>query len=276
MLPIYLDKEKLSVENLVTIAREGTAVAISERGAERVMRTGQLVDRWVRERKVLYGVTTGFGALCDKTIPVEDTRRLQENILMSHAAGVGEPLPDEVVRAVMALRVHDLAMGHSAIRLETLRYLATFLNEGVAPIVPAKGSVGASGDLAPMAHLALVLIGRGEANFKGQRLPGSHVLERLGLAPLELASGEGLALINGTQVMTAIAALAVHDARALSKLTDIACALSLEVLMGSQSEFDARIHAVRPHPGQIATADNMRRLTAESELIASHHRSSYG
>lgn len=270
MLPIYLDKEKLTVDNLVTIAREGTGVAISEAGAERVMRTAALVDRWVKEKKVLYGITTGFGALCDVTIPAEDTHQLQENILMSHAAGVGRPLPDEVVRAVMALRVHDLALGHSAIRLDTLRYLATFLNEGVAPIVPEKGSVGASGDLAPMAHLGLVLIGRGEAHYKGQRLPGSHVLERLGLAPLELAAGEGLALINGTQVMTALAVLVIHDAMALSKLSDIACALSLEVLMGSKSEFDPRIHAVRPHPGQIATADNMRRLTAESELIASH------
>jgi histidine ammonia-lyase len=270
MLPIYLDKERLSVENLVAVAREGAAVAISEAGTERVARTSRLVERWVREKKVLYGITTGFGALCDVTIAPEETHQLQDNILMSHAAGVGDPLPDEVVRAVMALRVHDLALGHSAIRLETLRYLATFLNEGVAPIVPEKGSVGASGDLAPMAHLGLVLIGRGEANYKGQRMPGDHVLERLGLKPLTLGAGEGLALINGTQVMTAIAALAVHDARDLSKLSDIACALSLEVLMGSQSEFDARIHAVRPHSGQIATADNMRRLTADSEIVASH------
>jgi histidine ammonia-lyase len=189
---------------------------------------------------------------------------------MSHAAGIGKPLPEEVVRAVMALRIHDLAMGYGGIRQETLGYLLTFLNDGVTPVVPEKGSVGASGDLAPMAHLGLVLIGRGEAFFKGDRLPGAEVLRHIDRPPLELGAGEGLALINGTQVMTAIGVLVVQDSVRLSKTADIACAMTLEVLMGSNSEFDPRIHQVRPHPGQLATADNMLRLTATSGIIDSH------
>jgi histidine ammonia-lyase len=229
-----------------------------------------LITKWVHENKVIYGITTGFGALCHVTISKEDTRQLQENILMSHASGVGNPLPEEVVRAIMAIRIHDLSLGYSGIRLETIRYLLTFLNAGLAPVVPEKGSVGASGDLAPTAHLGLVLIGQGEAFYQGQRISGAQALANLGLAPLTLEAGEGLALINGTQVMTAIAALVVQDAIRLSKMADIACAMSLEVLMGSASEFDPRIHHVRPHPGQIAAADNLRLLTRNSEIILSH------
>ena len=172
------------------------------------------------------------------------------------AAGVGKPLPEDVVRTIMALRAHDLSLGYSGCRMETLRYLLAFLNHGVTPVIPEKGSVGASGDLAPTAHLGLVLIGRGEAFYKGRRLPGLEVLQKIRLSPRKLDAGEGLALINGTQVMTSIGVLVVHDAVRLSKIADIACAMSLEVLMGSQSEFDPLIHQVRPHPGQIATAEN--------------------
>lgn len=270
MNPLYLDKENLTIDDLVSVARSGRDVAVSSFGEARVARTSVLIDRWVKEKRVIYGITTGFGALCNVTISKKDTRRLQENILMSHAAGVGEPLSGSVVRAVMALRVHDLSLGYSGCRMETIRYLLAFLNQGVIPVVPEKGSVGASGDLAPTAHLGLVLIGRGEAFHRGERLSGAEALSRIGLPPLKLAAGEGLALINGTQVMSAIGALVVNDAVRLSKMADIACAMSLEVLMGSNSEFDPRIHQVRPHPGQLATADNMLRLTAESQIIASH------
>jgi histidine ammonia-lyase len=235
-----------------------------------VERTGELIARWVAQKRVIYGITTGFGALCNVTISEGDTRKLQENILMSHAAGVGNPLPEEVVRAIMALRVHDLALGYSGCRMETLRYLLAFLNQGISPLVPEKGSVGASGDLAPTAHLGLVLIGRGEALYRGRRISGAEALRIAGLPPRRLEAGEGLALINGTQVMTAIGALVVNDAVRLSKTADIACAMTLEVLMGSYSEFDPRIQQVRPHPGQIATADNILRLTAESGIVASH------
>lgn len=270
MQPIYLDSQELTIEDLVAVARHRAPVAFSDQGVQRVERTGELIARWVAEKRVIYGITTGFGALCNVTISERDTRRLQENILMSHAAGIGNPLPEEVVRAIMALRVHDLSLGYSGCRMETLRYLMAFLNKGISPVVPEKGSVGASGDLAPTAHLGLVLIGRGEAFYRGRRISGAEALRVAGLPPRQLEAGEGLALINGTQVMTAIGTLVVSDAVRLSKTADIACAMTLEVLMGSYSEFDPRIQQVRPHPGQVATADNMLRLTAESGIVASH------
>jgi histidine ammonia-lyase len=270
MNKLFLDKQPITIDELVDVARNSRPVAFSDQGESRVCRTRKLVDRWIKEKKVIYGITTGFGAMCDVIIPEKDARQLQINILQSHAAGVGNPLPDEVVRAIMALRVHDLSLGYSGCGMEPINYLIAFLNKGLCPIVPEKGSVGASGDLAPTAHLCLVLIGRGDANCNGFRMTGADALAQIGLPPLQLHAGEGLALINGTQVMTAIAVLVVHDAIRLSQMADVACAMSLEVLMGSQSEFDPCIHQVRPHPGQIATAENMLRLTEDSEIIASH------
>ena len=270
MQEIHIDKDRLSIDEVVAIARRGAVVTASAQGEARVERARQLIARWVRERRVIYGITTGFGALCDVTISPAEVRLLQQKILMSHATGVGAPLPVEAVRAVMAVRLHDLLMGYSGCSMETLRYLMTFLNAGVTPVVPEKGSVGASGDLAPTAHLGLVLIGLGEAFYQGRRISGAQVLEALQLPPRVLEAGEGLALINGTQVMTGIAALVVHDAVRLAKLADIACAMSLEVLMGSSSELDPRIHHIRPHPGQIATAENILRLTEDSAIILSH------
>jgi histidine ammonia-lyase len=270
MQTIYLDKQPITIEDLVAVARGRVKVKLGEEARARVENTSGLITKWINEKKVIYGITTGIGAMCNVIISAKDSRILQENILMSHAAGVGAPFADDVVRTVMALRVHDLSMGYSCCRMETIEYLLAFLNKNVTPIVPEKGSVGASGDLAPTAHLGLVLIGKGEAVFNGERLSGSKVLKRIGLPPLRLEPGEGLAIINGTQVMTAIGVLVVHDAVRLSKTADIACAMTLEVLMGSNSEFDPLIHRVRPHPGQVITAENMRRLTAESEIIASH------
>jgi len=268
--PLLLDKEEITIDDLVAVARSNRDVEVSAAGEGRVAKTSALIERWVKEKRIIYGITTGFGDLCNVNISAKDTRRLQENILMSHSAGVGNPLPEEVVRVIMALRVHDLCLGYSGCRMETIRYLIAFLNHKVTPVVPEKGSVGASGDLAPMAHLGLVLIGKGEAYYRGKRMSGAAVLNRIKHAPLALAAGEGLALINGTQVMTAIGALVVHDALRLSKVADIACAMTLEVLMGSNSEFDPRIHQVRPHPGQLVAADNMLRLTEASQIITSH------
>ena len=270
MQSIVIDKDTLTIDDVVAIARGGVWVSVSPKGISRVEKAAGLVARWVREEKVIYGITTGFGAMCDVTISAADTRSLQKKILMSHAAGVGEPLPADVVRAIMAIRLHDLFMGYSACTHRTLGHLVAFLNRGVTPVIPAKGSVGASGDLAPTAHLGLVLIGMGEAYFQEERMSGAQALDSIGLSPLVLEAGEGLALINGTQVMTGIAALVVHDAVRLAKLADAACAMSLEVLMGSSSEFDPRIHHVRPHPGQIASARNMLRLTQGSQIILSH------
>ena len=267
---IELDGSQLTIEDIVSIARGNRPVTLGNAGEQRIEKSRKLIARWIHEGKVIYGITTGFGALCGETISETDTRLLQKNILMSHAAGIGAPLPEDVVRAVMAIRVHDLAMGHSGCRVETVRHLIALLNNGIIPFIPEKGSVGASGDLAPTAHMGLVLIGMGEAFCDGKRIPGAEALSRIGLPPLILEAGEGLALINGTQIMTGIAALVVHDAVRLAKLADIACAMSLEVLMGSSSEFDLRIHQLRPHPGQIASAENMLRLTTASEIIRSH------
>jgi len=270
MKPVLLGDGPLSVESLVAIARGGARAELAPEARTRVRKSRALVEQWVREGRAVYGVTTGFGALCEVVIPQDQTRTLQENILMSHAAGVGNPLPEEVVRATMAVRAQDLAQGYSGLRPEILEALIRLLNTGVCPVVPEKGSVGASGDLAPMAHLALVLIGRGEAFFRGSRMGGGEALTASGLEPVVLEAGEGLALINGTQVMAAITGLAVFDAERLVKTADIACSISLEVLLGTNTEFDPRIHRARPHPGQAAAADNMFRITQDSAIMSSH------
>lgn len=267
---IRLGTSGMTLEDLVAIARQGARVEATPEAEQRIAATRGLIDQWVAEGRTIYGVTTGFGALSEVTISPKDTRRLQRNILMSHSAGVGPHLDAETTRAILALRIKDMARGHSGIRLETFRYLIRLLNAGVIPLVPEQGSVGASGDLVPLAHLSLVLIGEGEALFQGRRLSGAEALAAAGLAPLQLGSAEGLALINGTQVMTGIGALAVYDAQRLCRVTDIAAAMSLEVLMGSRTEFNPRIQRVRPHPGQAAAADNMLRLTQNSEIITSH------
>jgi histidine ammonia-lyase len=267
---VTLGENSLDVHVLTSVARTGVLVELSPRARERVERSRALVENWVREGRAVYGVTTGFGALCEVVIPQEQTLALQENILMSHAAGVGDPLPEEVVRAVMTVRANDLSLGYAGLRPSTLQALIDMLNRGVCPVVPEKGSVGASGDLAPMAHLALVLIGQGEAFHQGSRMSGAQALSAAGLAPIRLEAGEGLALINGTQVMTGITGLAVNDAERLVKSADIACSISLEVLMGTNVEFDPRIHAVRPHPGQAEAAENMLRITADSAIMSSH------
>jgi histidine ammonia-lyase len=267
---ILIGKDELTIGDLVTIARHNAKVRLAKTAKDCILRARALIEKWVQEGKIIYGITTGFGALSDINISKKDLERLQKNILMSHAAGVGDPLDEEIVRAIMAIRINDLSKGYSGIRYETVNHLLALLNGGIYPVVPKKGSVGASGDLAPTAHLGLVLIGQGEAFYRAKRMSGKKALSAIGLSPLRLEAGEGLALINGTQVMTAIAALVIHDAVRLSKMADIACAMSLEVLMGSDAEFDPRIHRVRPHQGQSAAADNMRRITRNSDIIHSH------
>jgi histidine ammonia-lyase len=270
MKEIQLGVDGMTVEALVAIARKGARVTLTKEAETRIVEARKLVEKWVEDGRTIYGITTGFGALSDVTISKEDTRRLQENIILSHSAGVGPLLDEQSVRAVIALRIKDLARGHSGIRLETVLCLQELLNRGIYPVIPEKGSVGASGDLAPLAHLSLALLGRGEVFYKGQRMSGGEALKMCGIQPLRLEAGEGVALVNGTQVMTAIGGLAAYDALSLSKMADIAAAMSLEVLMGTNVEFDPRIHEVKPHPGQIAAADNMRRITQNSEIISSH------
>ncbi len=267
---IILGLDGMTLSDLAAIAREGARAALSPAAEERITAARRLVDGWVAEERTIYGVTTGFGALSDVTISKEDARALQRNILMSHAAGVGEPFDEETVRGVMALRIKDFARGNAGIRLETAARLVEMLNSGIHPLIPIQGSVGASGDLAPLAHLSLVLMGMGAARVDGRTLSGADALAARGFSPLRLESAEGLALVNGTQVMTAVGGLSVYDALRLSKAADIAAAMSLEVLMGSRTEFHPRIHAVRPHPGQTAAAGNLLRLVADSEIISSH------
>jgi histidine ammonia-lyase len=270
MESIHLGEGRLTVPDLMAVARQRIGVALAPEAASRIIRCRALVEQWAAEGRRVYGVTTGFGALSDVAISQADTRALQRNILLSHSAGVGEPLEEELVRAAMALRIQDAGLGRSGVGLAAVERLAALLNAGVCPVVPAQGSVGASGDLAPLAHLALVLVGEGEAFFRGARLPGADALRQLGMAPLELGAGEGLGLINGTQVMTGIGALAVHDADLLARTADVACAMTLEVVLGTRTEFDPRIHRARPHPGQAASADNLLRITAGSEIVSSH------
>lgn len=267
---IELNGNHFSLEDLVRIARQDVGISISAESISNINKARDLIAKWVKDGEHIYGVTTGFGALSDVTISFEDTKKLQKKILLSHAAGMGNHADDDVVRAMIALRVNDFCRGNSGLRLETIEKLAQLLNTHIVPVVPVKGSVGASGDLVPMAHLALVLIGEGEAFVDGERLGGMEALKKRKIAPLVLEAGEGLALINGTQFMIALGALALHDALNLCKHADIAASMSLETLMGTRSAFDERIHRVRPHTGQIKAARNMLKITENSEIISSH------
>lgn len=267
---ITIDFEKLGLDELAAVARFGAKVTLSAQSRDALQRTGRLITKWLKQNKTIYGVTTGFGALSNVSISRKDADRLQENILLSHAAGVGPPLDEAAARAVMLLRVKELALGTACGRISSVQRLIHFLNRGVYPVIPEQGSVGASGDLCPLAHMALLLIGRGEGYCRGRRMTGAQILKKCNLKPLRLAPGEGLALINGTQVMTAIGGLAVVDAVRLAKLIDISAAMSLEVLMGSRTEFDPRIQRARPHPGQAVAAENMLRMVNASEIITSH------
>lgn len=267
MEKILIDGRHLTIEDVVAVARNGAQVGLTDEAVKAIVKARKLVDRFVEEKQVVYGITTGFGKFSDTVISKEETGDLQRNLIISHACGVGDPFDEEVVRAVMLLRANALAQGHSGIRLETLERLIAMLNAGVHPVIPEKGSLGASGDLAPLAHMVLVLIGEGEAFFRGERLQGPEAMRRAGIEPIALTSKEGLALINGTQVMTAVGALATHDALRLSALTDVTASLTLEALGGIIDAFDERLHLVRPHPGQIKTAANVRKLTKGSKLV---------
>jgi histidine ammonia-lyase len=259
--------EPLSLEQVVTAARLDAPVSLAAQARAAVAASRALVEQLVTNRQVVYGVSTGFGKFSDVSISPDEVAELQRNLIMSHASGVGDPLPEEVVRAMMLLRAQALSQGHSGINPATLDLLLDMLARGVHPIIPEQGSLGASGDLAPLAHLALVLIGRGEATFRGRRLPGAEALAQAGLKPVVLGAKEGLALINGTQAMTAIGALALYDAVMLLRVADIAAALTAEALGGIPAAWDDRIQAVRLHPGQRTAAANLRRLVQGSGLV---------
>jgi histidine ammonia-lyase len=260
----------LRLDDVVRVAREHERVALSKNAAERIAGSRQWVDKLAESEEPIYGITTGFGELSKILIPPNDRKTLQRNLILSHCTGVGEYLPEDVVRAAVLLRVNSLAMGYSGIRVLTVEKLIELLNKDIYPAVPCKGSVGASGDLVPLAHMAAVLFGEGLVIKAGKAIPSGSVLKEADFEPIHLVEKEGLALINGTQIMTAVAALVCYDAVRLMKTADIASALSLEALQGTRTAFDPRVSAIRAHKGQESTARNMLALTEDSEIIRSH------
>ncbi len=267
--PLLLDGERMSLEQVEAIA-DGHACALASRARHRVLASRRAVLRAIRRGGSVYGVNTGFGHLAQVRIEDRHLDELQRNLVRSHCAGVGEPLTERVVRAVLALRVNCLARGHSGVKLETVEIMLRMLAAGITPVVPEQGSVGASGDLAPLAHVALTLMGEGETFRRGVREKAATALARARIRPLRLEAKEGIALINGTQVMCAIGVLAVLRAERLAVLADVTGAMSLEALRGSHRAFDRRVHRARPHPGQLVSAANLRTVLAESAIERSH------
>lgn len=265
---VVLDGNSLTIEDVVAVARQRKQVALSAEAVKQMEISRTMVESLVKQGKVVYGVTTGFGKFSQVSIAPEEIEQLQENLIISHAVGVGNPLPEEVVRGIMLLRANALAKGYSGIRPEVVATLVEMLNMGVHPVIPEKGSLGASGDLAPLSHMALVMIGRGEAYYQGIRMPGKTAMEKAGIPVIKLNAKEGLALINGTQVMTAIGTLAIYDAWCLAKTADIAAAMTCEALEGIPAAYDRKINEVRPHQGQGQVAGNLRRLLAGSQIIS--------
>jgi len=245
-------------------------VALDPEAAERMRASRAVIERLVEEGSTVYGVTTGFGDLANVRIEPEQVAELQRNLVLSHTAGVGEPLPVDVVRAMLLLRANALAIGLSGVRPELAELLCGMLNESVHPVIPSRGSVGASGDLAPLAHIAAVLIGEGEADTPAGPMSGADALSAVGLVPIALGAKEGLALLNGTQLMTGIAALVLHDGQRLAESADVIGAMSLEAMEGTAAAFDEALIEARPHPGQVAAAAHLRDLLAGSQIAASH------
>ncbi|MHA2425296.1 MAG: histidine ammonia-lyase [Candidatus Thorarchaeota archaeon] len=267
---VSIDGESLTIEDVVNVARHNFEVALDEAARKKMIDSRSVVERAIKEGRTVYGVNTGFGDLADVCIDENDLAALQVNLIRSHSVGVGDPFPHEVVRGMMLLRANALAKGYSGARVEVVETLLSMLNKDVVPIVPEKGSVGSSGDLAPLAHMVLVMIGEGEAYYQGKRMEGAKAMKKAGISPLILQAKEGVALINGTQPMTSIGVLTIHDALLLLQDATIAAAMSLEALRGTRTAFDRRIHDIRPHEGQSDVADIMRKLLTDSEINQSH------
>ncbi len=261
---LMLDGKSLTIDRVMDVVRFGHTVQIADEAIEKVKVARQFVDDLVDAKKVVYGITTGFGKFSDVVISKDETQDLQTNLIISHSCGVGTPFDEEVSRAIMLLRVNNLIKGHSGVRLETVETLVNMINKGVHPVIPEKGSLGASGDLAPLSHMVLVMLGLGEAFYQGARMTGKDAMAKAGIPTIALTSKEGLALINGTQVMTAVGTIAAYEAKQLVKLADVSAALTVEALNGITDAYDPRLHQVRPHPGQIRTAQNMLTLLKDS------------
>ncbi len=272
---IVLTGADLSIADVEAVARAGQPVRLGDDARGRMAEARDVVERLVAAGEIVYGVTTGFGDLATTFIDPADSARLQENLLVSHAVGVGDPLPRDVVRAMLLLRANTLALGHSGCRPVLVDRICDLLRLGIHPVVPSQGSVGASGDLAPLAHLALPLTGRGPVEVGGRIVDAADALEAAGIEPLELQAKEGLALLNGTQMMSAIGALVSADAGRLARTASVVAALSCEALLGTDVAYSAAYQLARPHPGQIAVAAELRWLLRESTLMTSHHPSAH-
>lgn len=277
-MKLVIDGKSLTLDKIEFFLKENPQVELSKEAKSKVAKARQLIDEWVRTEKVIYGVTTGFGGFSSVKIPVKDIEQLQENLIISHSAGVGENLPPFIVKLMMLLRANALASGYSGIRPETLQLLIDMMNGNIIPVIPSQGSVGASGDLAPLSHLVLAMIGKGKAQVVKngmdkkdvKAISAASALKKAGLKPARLAAKEGLALINGTQMMTAFGAYICIEAKKIAKLADIAASLSHEALRATDRAFDERVHKLRPYPGQLKTAANILEMIKNSEIRDSH------
>jgi histidine ammonia-lyase len=267
---LELNGQPLTLEQINAVAHNKETVSLSDEAREKIEASRRVIEEIIASGKIVYGVNTGFGKLSDVHIPHDELKALQINLVRSHSCGVGALLAEEEVRAMLLLRANVLAKGFSGVRTIVIETLIAMLNRGVHPVIPSKGSVGASGDLAPLSHLSLTAIGEGEAFYNGTRMPSASALKKAEIEPLSLEAKEGLALTNGTQAMCAVGGLALHRAEKLTRLADIAGAMTLEALRGTPTAFDERIHNARPHAGQLAVAKHLLELLRESEIRESH------
>ena len=267
---IELDGSSLTIRNFIEIARNGKPVKLSKECLQKVEKSREAVEKLIRDNKVVYGINTGFADLAKVGIQNDSLEQLQENLILSHCAGVGDPISDEESRGMMALRINTLATGYSGIRVNTLMTLVEMLNRGIIPQIPSKGSLGASGDLIPLAHMANALCGRGECRYRGELATVKYAFENEKMNPAVLAAKEGLALINGTQFMCSLGAISCFDAANLLRNAQIVGAMALEALMATGKFLSERVHLLRPHPGQMNVAENLRKLVVDSEIIESH------
>ena len=264
---VVLNGSSLTVKDVVKVARYGHLVKLSEKSKEKILKSRSVVDKILKENRVVYGINTGLGELVKIRIPSEALKELQINLVRSHSSGVGKYMDEELVRAAMLIRANSLGKGFSGVSLEVIELLVEMLNKGVTPLVPTFGSVGASGDLAPLAHIVLVMIGEGKAIYKGEVLDGENALRKAGLEPIKLKEKDGLALLNGTAMMAAYASLAVYDAMEIMKNALVSVAMSFEALRGTDKALDPRIMDVRPHPGQKKVAEILREILKESKMV---------
>jgi len=265
-----LTGKNLTVENSVNIILENRKIELSKDSVNKIRRTRNLVENWIKNNEIIYGITTGFGEFKDVKIPEKDSEKLQRNLILSHSAGTGKYIPEIIARLMLLFRINSLALGFSGVSLNLINTLVKIFNSGIVPLIPSQGSVGSSGDLSPLSHLALTVIGEGYCIFKGELIQSRQALKKNNINPVKLSAKEGLALINGTQMMSAYLCKSLYDSFILSKLADISGSLSLEALKGTSKAFSDKLQKVRPHKGQINCAKNLRNLLKDSEIMKSH------